>query len=166
MPDDDKPIAVIDRRDKPRIARPNIDVDNVDVMLKDRPYALQMIMLDTFFAMADFLEDTRAEIMELRRMFSDMVPEGRFIPLDYIVSSDKPVVIDKQEERTLPWNAFRLYNDGPDPLAVSVNKDVVTKSGALAPGEFIDVDMKAPKVDMLVLECTDTSTDVRIYAIK
>jgi hypothetical protein len=152
-------LPVITVRNKPSI-------DKLQSIIKDRPYALQTIQLQIIYDMASILESTHDRIVRLEEQFSSTIPKGRFVAREYTVVADKPVEIKREDEKTLPWMSFTLFNDGKGEIYVQINERIARTKASLVMGDSIDVDMKSPKIERVYLSCPSGTATVRIYAKK
>jgi len=92
------------------------------------------------------------ELILLEEKLKKEIPEG-------IIDSVKVLVRDVWTEvrGIRPWISGFLYNDGPDPAYVSINRRV-PKERIEAPfnvGESYIFDMKVPKVRVIFLICDE-----------
>jgi len=147
---------------KGRIFRPGID--KLESIVKERPYAAQMLQLQILYDMAGMLEDISESLAHFRSEFRSTIPKGYVEPIELTVT-DKISKITKNKYATMPWISFDLFNDGPNPVYVVVNRNFVTRRAPLNSGESLTVDMKAPIIEKIYLFCDKGNTaSVRIYA--
>jgi len=138
--------------------------DKIETIIKERPYAAQMIQLQILYDMAGMLEDIAESIAQLRSEFRSTIPRGKIIPIELSLT-DSITTLTREQYDTMPWMSFDLYNDGPDPVHVVVNEDFITEKAPLGSGESLKVDMKAPIIEKVMLYCgVGNTASVRIYA--
>lgn len=130
--------------------------ESVQVMATEtRPYAQTAIQSQVLMDMAGLLETLlQVELAGIPEIFRQ-----------YEVSVTAAVTqLDAGTISTMPWIAFVLYNDGPDPVYVQVNEQRNLK-GPLNIGEQIRYDMKHSIIKRVYLQCGagDTAA-VRIYS--
>lgn len=86
------------------------------------------------------------------------VPTGIVDPRTISVSGSKTV-----EAYPYAWFSFDLYNDGPDPVYVQVNRHTA-KTTPLNSGESLKENCKAPVIKRIFLETDSGKTaSVRIF---
>lgn len=87
------------------------------------------------------------------------VPTGIVDPIPVTVSGSKTVAAYPYK-----WFSFDLYNDGPDPVYVQVNRHTA-KTTPLNKGESLKENCKAPVIERIFLETDSGKTaSVRIFA--
>lgn len=132
--------------------------------LAERPYAVQMLQLQILYDMAGMLEDIAETLAHHQSEFKSTIPQGKLEPIGLLIT-DTRTVLKKENCPTMPWITFNLFNDGPNPVYVDVNKDQPSLTAPLAIGDAIQVDMKVPKIKRVLLICSSGNTAaVRIYA--
>lgn len=141
-------------------------IDKLKSIIKDRPYAAQWLLIQLTYDVASILESTHDRIARLEEQFSSTIPSGRFVSREYTVVANKPVEIKREDEKTLPWMSFTLFNDGKGEIYVQINERIARTKASLVMGDSIDVDMKSPKIDRVYLSCPLGTATVRIYARK
>lgn len=140
-------------------------MDKVKSMIKDRPFAIQLIQTQILYDMASMNKKMMDKISRLEEQFSKTLPRGDLILREYTVVSTNPTRILAKEESTMPWISFDITNDGKSFLYVSLDKEKFTERCSLAMGESKTIDMKTPIIGEILLYSAGTSV-VRIYATR
>ena len=142
MTDTDIPIVTL--RNRPSI-------DKIGQMISERPYIANLLQVQILFDMAGMLEN-------LLDVTTSMVPEGRMYPREYVVSSTRPLEIDRKLESSLPWRSVLILNNGPGELYVGINESRAVQKAPLLSGESMTVDFRAPRIEKIVLESVGSSS--------
>jgi len=90
------------------------------------------------------------ELILLEEKLKKEIPEGI---VDSIKVEVRDVWIDVRGIR--PWISGFIFNDGPDPVYISINRKIPKEKieAPLYAGESFDFDMKVPKVNVIYLVC-------------
>lgn len=145
MSEGQKPVLPLIRR----TVRPNIDT--IEEMLRDRPYAAQLLQFQVFFDMASMLEDLTAQI-----------GSGKVDRLDITVTDEAQKVSQKTD--TLPWICFDIHNDGVKDVFFENNSTSITEVAPIHSMESLRVDARGKNIMEILLKCRKgETTTVRLY---
>ena len=140
----------------------------ITVLAKERPYALMMIQTQLLYDIAGMLDQIIEELINFRQEFKRTIPEGVMRPIQVEVT-DKVFHLTPQVEPSMPWMSATIFNDGPDPVYVSVHpKNWAVKADApLKANESVQIDVKDKRIDFIALWCEKGKTaSVRIFYLK
>ena len=142
-------------------------IEDVEQMVKDRPYVAQMVQLQILYDLASIMEDNLDELTQLRKDFQSTIPDGVVRPYKLSITQDVTDIRSKEGYNTMPWASFVLTNDGPDDIYVTVNENYIispTKNVPILNGESLSIDMKARKIDRILIHCLeDLTSTIRIF---
>lgn len=139
----------------------------IEAMMQERPYVIALREIQLLDDLVGVMEDTLVEMASLRREFSSTIPIGKIIPRDFTVTQARPVELSREDEKTLPWISFDMFNDGPGSVRVTVNEDLEIPKSWIAMGESLTVDMKAPIIKRIWFHTlTAVQASIRIFAKK
>jgi hypothetical protein len=131
-----------------------------------RPYALQVQMMQILYDIADMLESLNERMALMHKDLLSMTPKGDVVPYAFEVT-EKRIEVSTKQYSDMPWIAFTLCNDGPDPVYYTVNKEYEVNKAPLANGEHQIIDMKKPLIEKIILWCDKGKrANVRIYALR
>uniref|UniRef100_A0A6M3LSR7 Uncharacterized protein n=1 Tax=viral metagenome TaxID=1070528 RepID=A0A6M3LSR7_9ZZZZ len=153
--------------------RKKLSDPEVEEMAKERPYVLQQIQMQILYDIAGLQESTHDLIEELverttrfHGSWEETIPVGKFKPLTIPVT-DSITELSPLNVSTMPWMAFTIYNDGPDPVFMMVNEEFIQDVTPLNVGENVTVDMKKRQIVKIFLHCAlGLTTSVRIFALR
>ncbi len=115
------------------------------------------------------------EVLQL--IYQDEIA-GKIGDLLDLIKSERPQGLTPQHQLTImtylefmcspPWFAFTLFNDGPDPVYMNVNR--VTPINPVTPplnkGESLTVDMKTAKIEKLFFQTVAGQTaNIRLFVV-
>jgi len=139
--------------------------DNIDLILKERPYVAQVIQ-------TQLLNDIAGILYEQLAVTKDAIPD---LMRKYEFNVDDEVIeLSADKLPSLPWISMTVFNDGGDPVHIYVN-DYGTESlyymsqaptdPPLGAGDTLQVEMRASKIKKVFLVCDQGKTaSVRIFA--
>ena len=139
--------------------------DNVDIILKERPYVAQVIQ-------TQLLNDIAGILYEQLAVEKDAIPD-LFRKYEFIVDS---TVLELNEDKlpSMPWISITVFNDGADPVHIYLNDygvetiydlNQTPTDPPLGAGDTFQIDMRASKIKKLFLVCEQGKTaSVRIFA--
>lgn len=137
----------------------------IEAMMQERPYVIALREIQLLDDLVGVMEDTLVEMTNLRKEFSSTIPKGKVIPRDFTVTLARPVELSRENEKSMPWISFDLFNDGPGSVRVTVNEDYVIEKSWLAMGENLTVDMKTPIIEKIWFHAlTAAQASIRIFA--
>ena len=139
--------------------------DNIDLILKERPYVAQVIQ-------TQLLNDIAGILYEQLAVEKDAIPD---LMRKYEFNVDDEVVeLTEDKLPSLPWISMTVFNDGADPVHIYINEygteslyhmNQVPTDPPLAAGDTLQVEMRAPKIKKVFLVCDQGKTaSVRIFA--
>jgi len=142
-----------------------VNVDNLDLIIKERPYVAQVIQ-------TQLLNDIAAILYEQLAIEKDALPD---IIRKYEFNIDDTILeLTEDKLPSLPWISMTLFNDGVDPVHVYVNDygaestytlGQVPRDPPLGAGDTFQLDMRASKIKKVFLSCDQGNTaSVRIFA--
>lgn len=141
-----------------------IDPQNLSVMLKERPYAIQMMQLQILYDIASILEDISETNAQHYSEFKATIPEGEVEPIALNVTA-QVTHLRKQDYPTMPWISMTVFNDGPNPVFIGVPYRPV--EAPLVMGEQLAINMVERKIKKVLLVCGPGNVAaVRIYALR
>lgn len=109
-----------------------------------------------------YLDEIAGRLAEMTRRMMEAEAQGIIYPLNL------PVTGVIQEIRCNPfWYSFTVFNDGPNPVYVDVNKDQNARLlvAPLNMGENLAVNFDKPRVKFLYAACAVGQTaNIRIFA--
>ena len=139
--------------------------DNIDLILKERPYVAQVIQ-------TQLLNDIAGILYEQLAVEKDAIPD-HMRKYEFVVS-DSILEISADKLPSLPWISMTIFNDGADPVHIYINDygmesiyylNQVPTDPPLAAGDTFQIDMRAPKIKKVFLVCNrGNSASVRIFA--
>jgi|YelNatPaOPRAMG01_1025707.scaffolds.fasta_scaffold31800_4 hypothetical protein len=114
--------------------------DMARIVVKDRPYALQVVQTQILYDIAWMLEEVLGRLQR---------PKGYIHPIAVTVTEATYLdfVIGMPHS---PLFSITIYNDGPDDVYPSVN--IHQKNVPLKLGESLQIDCQAPKIERLYLD--------------
>jgi len=143
-------------------------------LLKTRSRSVQpesRVLIDELFD-ADYL----VEAEEMGRMASEgsyrvadilesQISSGKMEPLSLTIT-DYPTILTRRNTTNMPWTSFTIYNDGVDPIYITINGDFVQTHTPINAGESVAVDMHIRQIEKVVLVCaTGNTANVRVFAM-
>jgi hypothetical protein len=143
-----------------------LDSPEVEVMAKERPYALQMIQMQILYDIASLLEELTERTTRFHSSWEETIPVGEFKSLTYPIT-DRVTELSPKTIESMPWRAFTIFNDGPSPIYLVINEDFPQTRTPVNMGENLTVNMTKRKIEKIYLNCAAglTST-VRIFVLK
>jgi hypothetical protein len=141
--------------------RKRLTDSEIEIIVKDRPYALEVIQTQILYDIAGMLDEATERLINLERLLSK--PKGYVYSLN--VTVDKLMVVDflRDEPYSLLYS-ITIYNDGPDSVYPSIN--IYQKKTSLKPGESLHIDYQSPKIEKLYLDIdSDKKANVRVFAV-
>lgn len=126
--------------------RPRPSERDVELLARERPYALFVVQAQMLYDVAGMLEEAVERLASIESLLAR--PKGLVHPIDVVVEGD--VVLDFLRARPgSPLFSLSIFNDGPDEVYPSVNEPQL--SSPLMPGESISFDFGSPRVERLYL---------------
>lgn len=115
--------------------------------------------------MADLLEELVERNTRFHAEWKQTLPEGNVISLGYNVTDVKTRLMPEEATPFMPWRAFTLFNDGPNPVYVPVNEEAYVNRQPIRAGEQLRVDMKKRIIEKIVLYCDPGNVAfIRLFA--
>jgi len=139
--------------------------DNIDLIIKERPYVAQVIQ-------TQILNDIAGILYEQLAVAKDAIPD---LMRKYEFVIDESVMeLNEDKLPSLPWISMTVFNDGQSPVHVYMNEygmesvyylNQTPRDPPVNPGDIFQVDLRSPKIKKLFLVCDHgKSTIVRIFA--
>jgi hypothetical protein len=126
--------------------------------------------------MSEREEVIQTEVLkDIAGMIYGEIPHGEIYPYTFPITSQQTVLRPDAVPSSLrgqawrmPWLSFTIFNDGPGPVFMSVNKEFSEQVTPLNPGNFLSVDFKKKDaIRQVILACSPGSTaSVRIFAVR
>jgi len=140
--------------------------EKLEVLTRERPYVVQMIQTQILYDIAGMLEDLGKTLIDFHQDYQQTIPKGMLLPIELTIT-DKLTVIDRNTPRmNIPWMTFDIFNDGPDPVYIAVNKNYIEWIAPISIDESLTVNMRKTQVEKVLLQCKKgKKANVRIYAL-
>jgi len=112
------------------------------------------------------LDEITIAINKLRETVESTIPQGESPSFLRNITSE---LVDVKEPYPMPWFSFSIRNYGPNSVYLGVNRkpEIDPKYGdEIRKGETREVDMGAPKIDKIYLQCLSGETaSVRVRGV-
>ena len=136
----------------------------VEVATRQRPYVQEAIQTQILYDIAGMLEDQGKTLIDFFNDWKETIPRGRIRPLDLTVTATI-TELNPTNAPDMPWMTIDLFNDGPNPVYVTINEEFTRRKAPLTIGETLTVDMKKRNINKIFLFCDAGNTaNIRIYA--
>jgi len=94
----------------------------------------------------------------------DGVPLGKVTPLTLDVT-ESLITLTSENTPNMPWMTMSAFNDGPNPVWITINEDTVIKQAPLRAGEPLSVDMERRNINKVLMQCdVGKEASIRIQA--
>lgn len=126
-------------------------MDKAKVEGKVSPEAMTVILLD----------EVSGKLSDMKKHMEWSEQGGRLVPLNLSITALY------EHACTPPWYSCTIFNDGPNPVYIDVNRDnnAVNLVTPLNNGENLVVDYEQPKIDFLYFGVVAGQTaNVRVFA--
>lgn len=125
---------------------------------------LEAVLLDEITIAVNNLSEG---VNKLTKVVESTIPRGE--RPSFLRDITNELVDIKASKYPYPWFSLQIFNYGPDPVYVGINKEPELDpihGDELRVGETIEVDMKAAKIDKVYCQCLPTQTaQIRIRGV-
>jgi hypothetical protein len=140
--------------------------DNIDIILKERPYVAQVIQTQLLNDIAGILYE---QLAVSKDAIADLLRKYQFNVTDTVLE------LNGDKLSSFPWISMAIFNDGADPVHIYINEwgmDVVTDLTGSIPSDpplsahdTFQIDLRSPRIKKVFLVCDRGKTaTVRIFA--
>jgi len=144
-------------------------IASIDQLIRERPYAAQLLEIQILYDMAGMLENMAEDMAMLRSEFKDSRPQGHvgYVPVEV---TEQETILRPQNQPTMPWRRMTIINDGEDLVWIYTTPRRVgefqLEKTPIPPGQDYEVDLRFPLIDEVILKCDSGETaTVRIIPV-